>query len=333
MRTHASALLQASLMTSILSTALHAQPEIGSRASLLFFPAALESPTTVISITNSFDGNDTFCPEGGRAGEIKIRITMYDSELNAEWREALLAPHQQHVFAVGEAFTMGRGFLLVEARDPGTGFPVQFDHLTGSALVVETPTQWAYEPYAFIGLPNGDRGLGADGCGRLYIDAPFTGGSLSSIDFDGSEYPQLPLETYVDRNIGSGPLFGPPVSFDGGRLYLAGGFGPSPRGQVIPHNNRGAEISSATLCFDLSGYFQEIDLGTTLTQGVIGTGGDPGEFAGISSGWLKVASKQNRGYLGVYVHGTQLGSQTMKSARPLHPSPAPFLVPAELPRF
>ena len=157
---------------------------------------------TLITITNRND-SEVYCPEKDvTAGLVSLHFVYINGTTGDEYDTyELLTPGDTTTYVVDKHNpTLGEGWLVVTAWEPGArqwGYPVDFDSLIGSAIVVESALDllWSYQAFAFDALPD------SDPCDFLPTDADGDG----AIDFDGVEYAQFPSEIFVDAFFEEGP--------------------------------------------------------------------------------------------------------------------------------
>jgi hypothetical protein len=185
-----------------------AQPVLDQPASALVYPLFDSTPNrgTLITVTNTLAGGlaggNVTCGNGFRQGDVCLIYTyfgfdqsrLFCREFNIP--ECLTPGDTLTVFADQHNPEMEIGWLWVEARDPETFEAIDFDYLIGSAIVVDTLTDFLfqYHPYGFRGLP-GEGGDGEDACGRLFTDLDEDGRA----DFDGEEYDFWPRKLLLDE--------------------------------------------------------------------------------------------------------------------------------------
>ena len=188
-----------------------AQPAHARPASGLFFPLYDARPNkgTLITVTNINDSR-TSCQNSFRNGDVCVHYVYYDSQsndcLSTDRTECLTPGDTLTVVASKHNPNITKGWLWVEARDPETMLPINFNYLVGSAIVIstaegqeDTDFLWSYTPYAFRAVDyDGD----ASRCGHKIVDKTSSGvgddGTLFA-DFDGIEYETFPSTLYVDN--------------------------------------------------------------------------------------------------------------------------------------
>lgn len=295
---------------------LHAQP-----GSYLIYPLfnSTDGNNTIITVTNT-NQSEVSCGNGFRRGDVDVHFVYTDGITCAESNldEELTPADQVVVLARGHNPNQEVGFLTVEARDPESGLPIQFNHLIGSAHVVnsEFDFEWAYTPYPFIGLPGGSLGLGVDDCGREFTDTPATG-NFSSANFNGLELSQFPDLLYLDSFFGEGtPATRPNVSFSN-TLYLMSTSSNLTSVRMLGWNNNEERFSRT---FDFT-CWTETSLGEltqAVTQANLSDDGNPDELGGVATGWLQFDPLAGSiGMLGVFVQNTTIGAEVFSAGREL----------------
>lgn len=264
-----------------------AQPRHGQAGSALIFPLfdSREGMGTIITVTNT-NVSRTRCSGDFLRGDVSIRYTYFgledpDRECVEFNRHEFLTPGDTLTVLAEQHNPEGViGWLWVEAEDPETGDPIDFDYLVGSAIVVDKGTNlsFGYTPYAFLGLTEGN---GEETpCGHRTTDADRDGRA----DFNGIEYDYFPLYLHLDNFFeeGGNPNFASELTLLSLRF-----FGQTTLSFLI-YNNREDQFSRGMRidCFyrdslrNVSGVVTNLD-------------GDPNElvFPGMrqaESGWLRV---------------------------------------------
>jgi hypothetical protein len=185
---------------------------------------------------------------------------------------------------------MEQGWLWVEAVDPETLEPIEFDHLIGSALVVDTDLQFLarYIPYGFRSLCT----FGADNCHHGLLDCNGNG----EADF-GTELEAWPAELFLDNFFqegGTNPTFADQIALasceTSGVTFVS----------TFIWNNREQRFSRD---FEFICFF----LGTLGDISVVASNlrGDPNELIGpgdrsLQTGWLHLIP-ENAPILGVFI--------------------------------
>jgi len=309
----------------------HAQP-----GSVLIFPLYDSTPgnNTLISVTN-LNESEVLCDNGLRQGDVQLHYNYFSEVWEQSDSDEDLTPADTiTVLARGHNPNPERGFLVVESRDPETNLPIDYDFLIGSAIIVnsEFDFQWAYTPYAFEGLPLGNRADGAwnSACGFPIIDLP-TDPDFDTLDFDGDELSFFPQTLYIDHFFGEGtPASFPGVTFSN-TLHL---MSTSPGGpdvddmtevSVVGYNNN-ERLFSRTFRFNCYISQNLDDITNATSQAQLATGGDSDELLGVSYGWLRMhatnevargASPFSHAILGVFSHQAMLGAEMFVAGREL----------------
>jgi hypothetical protein len=196
-----------------------AQPVLDQPASAMVYPYFDSTPNhgTLITVTNTNTSTIACSNPLFREGDICVLYTYFGFDRSRNFcrefntTECLTPGDTLTVFADQHNPEGEIGWLWVEARDPETREPVDYDYLIGSAIIVDTGTDFLfqYHPYGFRALPEGaptTTGAGADNCGRENTDLNSDGRA----DFDGAEYDYWPAKLYLDeffQERGSAPTF------------------------------------------------------------------------------------------------------------------------------
>ncbi len=184
---------------------IHAVP-----ASVMIYPLfdAQDDTATYISVTNT-NSSRSSCNSPTLEGDVCLHYIYIN-------KDPLDADDDCDEFDRFECLTPGdtltvdvsahnperqQGWLWVEARDPQTFEPIDFDYLIGSAIIVEATTDfaWSYTPYAF----KGKRETNCDGqsiCGYYFTDCDHEGDA----DFNGNEYEYFPNDILLDQFFAEG---------------------------------------------------------------------------------------------------------------------------------
>jgi hypothetical protein len=295
---------------------LHAQP-----GSYLIYPLfnSSDGNNTVITVTNT-NQSELSCGNGFRRGDVGVLFVYINgitcAESNTE--EFLTAADQIVVLAAQHNPNQEAGFLTVEARDPETGLPIDFDHLIGSAIVVnsEFDFEWAYTPYPFQGLPGGATPHGFDACNRPFTDVP-SSGNYGTADFNGAELSSFPATLYLDQFFGEGNPASRPAVFFENALYVMSTSTNLTGVRLLGWNNNEKRFSRT---FDFR-CWTEATLGeitNAVTQANLSVDGDMGELFGVATGWLQLEPQVNGvGLLGVFLQSSRIGGQVFTAGREL----------------
>lgn len=273
-------------------------PVVGRPASSLIFPLvdSRANKGTLISITNTDTDRRTCTFAGFREGDVCVHLTFFGQDvLFNHCREfdldICLTPGDTVTFIADQINpNMEIGWLWAEARDPETFEPIEFDHLIGSALVVDLNLQFLarYIPYGFQALCE----FGADNCHHGLIDCNGDGFA----DF-GTELSAWPAELYLDsffQEGGTNPTFTDQIALAScettGTTFVT----------TFVWNNREQRFSRdfEFVCFFL-GSIGDIQV---VAQNLRG---DPNELIGpsgeiLQTGWLHLIP-QNAPILGVFI--------------------------------
>ncbi|MBI1849448.1 MAG: hypothetical protein HYR85_03785 [Planctomycetes bacterium] len=269
---------------------------VGQPASALIFPLfeSRSGKGTLITVTN-LDTDRRDCGNGFREGDVCLLYTYFgfDPDLGFcrefNTTECLTPGDTLTVFADQHNPEQHQGWLWVEARDPESGRAIQFDHLIGSAIIVDMNTDFLfhYLPYGFRSHANDavlDFEISGDACGRAFTDVD--GDDFA--DFDGREYDFWPQELRLDNFFqqgGTAPQFGTDLTlascdvdpFDGSLTHVNFGV----------WNNRERRFS-AQLDFECFFRGPLTDISNITTN----LAGDPNELVigtrHIQTGWLEL---------------------------------------------
>ncbi len=313
-----------------------AQPKHGEAGSALIFPLvdSREGHGTIVTVTNTNTSRRS-CGRGVLEGDVRVRYTYFGFEERTvrceEFNrfEDLTPGDTLTVIAERHNPEMVVGWLWVEAEDPETGDPIDFDFLTGSAIVVDKGTNlsFGYTPYSFRGLPeNGSSGADETPCGNRITDVD----GDSRADFNGVEYDFFPLYLHLDSFFqeGGNPDFASELTLFSLR------FSSKTNLSFLIFNNNETVFSRGT---QMDCFFRN---SLRAISGVVtNLGGDPTEleFPGPRSaqtGWLRI--RGDAPILGVFAQS--INGSTFVQGRELQFSGKfggpedPGRSPAELPR-
>lgn len=308
--------------TLFFTSATHAQPVHARPGSALIFPLfdSSEGNNTLITVTNT-NQSERSCGNGFREGDISIHYVYIDGAtwLESNRSEDLTPADTITVFARGHNPNQETGFLSIEARDPETDFPVDYDHLIGSAIVVnsEFDFEWSYTPYAFEGIPNGNPAFGQDDCQRPFTDTPGSG-DFNTIDFNGTtEYSTFPDTIFLDMYFGEGTSDARPgVTFSNNLVLMA----TSPRDtdvNLLGWNNNERRFSR-TFRFSCWTSTTLGELTNAVTQENLAIDANPDELRGVSTGWLQMKTEtEDSALLGVFSQSAVIGGEVFTAGREL----------------
>ncbi len=308
------------LTVGLINAPAQAQPVHAKPASILIFPLFDSSAgnNTIITVTN-VNADEQTCGNGFRNGDVQVHYVYTDGETcqASDTDEDLTPADTESVLARGHNPNFEVGYLVAEARDPETNFPIDFDFLIGSAIVVnsEFDFQWAYTPYGFEALVTaGD----ADDCLRIFTDTPANLADFDKIDFDGAEYSAFPDRLYLDKFFGSGDAGN--VSFDN-VLYLMSTDSttdPLIRNVFMTGYNNNERRFSRDFHVGCHRVGSLQDLTGAATQTSLGTNSDDGELGGIETGWFRLDfAVPTEGMLGVFKETTMINGVPFTAGREL----------------
>ncbi len=284
-----------------IARAAHAQPVVGEAASAFVFPLFDSTPNhgTVITVTNT-NATRFSCGNDFRSGDVCLMYVYFgvdpvrDFCLEFNTIECLTPGDTLTVFADQHNPEMEEGWLYVEARDPESFEPINFNFLIGNAIVVDTGTDFlfAYKPYGFRSHVGESE---ANDCNRPSTDENGDGRA----DFDGNEYDFWPDHLFLS-------LF-----------FQEGGTNPAFENQLVlascdenPFDDRGTAVSALiwnnretrfSRSFDFECFFRAPlhDVSNIVRN----LGGDPNELVSetgrsIQAGWLQLTASD--AILGVF---------------------------------
>ncbi len=277
--------------------------------SLLLFPEFNNTPgnVTVFTVTNT--NCDFF--EGGV--DVEFRYIDGDNCLETNQKETLTpcdtitlmtSAHAGH--DKGYAYAYARNSAVTSPVNPA-GTPIVFNHLVGSALVVNGWQSLEYSINAVSFKAIGNEGASTD----KENPGPVPGVTGDGIrDFDGFEYEEAPDKILIPRFLGQDPVLNPRglhsdlilVALSGGRLFEANQVNPGGGTTILIHGWNDNEIMfSLEHTFDCwqklrLGLLQSPDLVTPVPGTMVfdnttldDFGNDPMEIAGangLEQGWF-----------------------------------------------
>ena len=168
-------------------------------ASALIFPLydASAGAGTIICVTNTNTDN-VFCPDRDqKVGDVLLHYIYIDGDTWQEFdRYEFLTPGDTLCVVASEHnVDRGRGFLVVTSHDPNGEALLGFDHLIGSAIVVQSGLNFLWS-YAAYGMTTGHTNTT---CTPVDPDAVINGGDGDGApDYDGVEYSRFPLTQLID---------------------------------------------------------------------------------------------------------------------------------------
>lgn len=296
---------------------LHAQP-----GSVMIFPLfdSTEMSNTLITVTNTND-DESLCANLRRRGDVEVHYSYIERDFCAESDTQIdLTPADtETVLARSHNPNFEVGYLLVEARDPETGLPIDFDFLIGSAIVVnaEFDFEWSYTPYAFEALVSGDP---TDSCGRTFTDTFADAADLDQINFDDIEYSSFPDRLFLDNFFGEGSPDGFMFDFSNTLHLMSTDPNTDPNDENITflgwnNNERGFSRNFNIGCH-FSGSIQSIT--NAASQSDLDFASDDTELMDIETGWFLIRpALDTEGILGVFTQSVSIGGNVFTYGREL----------------
>jgi hypothetical protein len=185
----------------------------GTPGSLLVFPNFdnTRGDLTLITVTNT--SNDQV------AGTVNVEFVYINGETCQEFnRTRTLTPNDEiSVLTKNDNPNMHKGYVYVFAKSKTTGQAIKFDHLVGSALIIEggdTEPDYLLAPWTFA-------------AGAALAEGANTNLNGNSLrDLDGLEYEKAPDQLIVPRFLGEhGPLDADEdlvlINLTGGAAFIA----------------------------------------------------------------------------------------------------------------
>lgn len=290
-----------SLGLALAATPALAQPGMMTPGSALIFPLVdFGGPSrTIVTVTNT-NTSTTVCGGGFRRGDVIAYFQFRDgSNCLVFDRNEFLTPGDTIAFKAEDFDPVGSGadWLYVEARDPDTDRPIDFDFLVGSANFGELRSnlKWWYGAYSFksFASENG-AAFGASACGHAFVDA--AGDDFT--DFDGVEYAGFPQRVILDFFVGEGQ----PAELSNGTIVssrivlMSPATTPTTVSLQLRNNN---EVShSKVIQFTCHRATNLSALTSDATESALRTGYDATELDGLPYGWITMTS--DNGILGVF---------------------------------
>jgi hypothetical protein len=288
---------------------------------------------TIISVTNTNE-DERSCGNGLRQGDVQVHYAYFDGATCAESNtdEDLTPADTITVLARSHNPNFEVGYLIVEARDPETNLPIDYDFLIGSAIVVnsEFDFEWAYTPYVFEGFPGTDRKMppgltgAADACGRYFLDDNSDPADLARLDFDGWELNTFPDRIYLDNFFGEGTVTlggGGMVSFSGSLALFTtdpNNLDPNNLDVLMVGYNNNERLFSRSFHVGCHRVLGLSEISGALTQTGLSASSDNGELAGVETGWFRLETLSPRGsILGVYAQSSVIGGNSFVGGREL----------------
>lgn len=278
---------------------IHAIP-----ASALIFPLFDSNPMkgTLISVTNT-NTSTTSCGNGYKRGDICVHYVYVDGEDCSEFdrTECLTPGDTLTVIADLHNPHQVTGWLWVEARDPETLEPISYNHLIGSAIIVESDLDfvWAYTPYSFRALVTG--GEGSD-CGFPFTDVVNQGFA----DFNGIEYEFFPDELILDNFFEQSGRVGNEIT-----LMSVKPFGDTNVSAIIWNNDEVPFSKGFVFECHTRG---PLSLISSIVEDLGGVSGEPLER--FQTGWIEFRSSY--GILGVFKHSVNRAGLQFGAGHELH---------------
>lgn len=301
--------------------AAQAVMEMMAPGSVLIFPVIdFGGPSrTIISITN-LNTSEVVCGGGFRRGDVNVYFQFRDATNCLVFdRIEALTPGDTFSFRADEFDPVGTGanWLYVEARDPGTGRPIDFDFLLGSANFGELRSnlKWWYGAYAFKSRVSDDgAAFGTSPCGHAFVDPADDGFA----DFDGVEYAGFPRRVLLDFFVGEGQ----PAELTNGTIVssrivlMSPATTPTTVTMILRNNNETAFSRLFQFTCQFESNLSAID--SRMTESQLRAGYDPTELGGLPYGWFALSG--SNGILGVFVQRAFRPDETPIQAfgRPLH---------------
>ncbi|MBI1853085.1 MAG: hypothetical protein HYR85_22335 [Planctomycetes bacterium] len=183
-----------------LPSTAQAQPRDMEPGSLLIFPFYDARPDSVCVLTVTNLNTSRVRHEGQyREGDVQIHYHYVEGE---RWltfdRAEILTPGDTLSVIVADHNPEGDfGFVWIQAEDPETEQPIDFDFLIGDILVARSTDNaiWELPSVAFRSLADESGPIGSSRAGHSWADLNGNG----QVDFDGFEYDFFPDKLYVSR--------------------------------------------------------------------------------------------------------------------------------------
>jgi hypothetical protein len=179
---------------------VQAQPRDMEPGSLLVFPYYDSRPDSVCLVTVTNLETSRVRHDGQyREGDVQIHYHYVDG---ASWltfdRAEILTPGDTLSVVASEHDPEGDyGFVWIQAEDPETEQPIDFDFLIGDVLVARSTDNaiWSLPAVAFRSLADESGPIGFSRAGHAWADLNGNG----QADFDGFEFDLFPDKLYVSR--------------------------------------------------------------------------------------------------------------------------------------
>jgi hypothetical protein len=262
-------------------------------ASLLVFPEfdSRDFATTLITVTNT---NGDFGPVGNLyAGTVDVEYVYIGKQgangqpldcFETNFTRRLTPNDTLSVIASAHNPNQELGYVYVFAKDPQTGQAIVFNHLTGSAIILDgmSGADYAFEPYAYLGI-------GAHG-------TPTDDDADGVRDLNNLEYSCTPDELLFPRFFGQSeaiPGVGPVPGYtsDLVLLNLSGGKDFDTVVDILLYNDN-EEVFSAQTGFVCWVKRPLLDINSAFSQQFLASTNDnPNEVLGapgIETGWFRL---------------------------------------------
>jgi hypothetical protein len=262
-----------------------------SPGSALVFPyVEYGSPArTIITVTN-VNVSTRICDGSFREGDVIAHFLFFDdANCFVSDRSRQLTPGDTFSARIDEFIPIGatRGWVFVEALDPDSHLPIDFDYLIGSANLADRRTnlKWWYPAYGFKSLvQEGGSAFGSTSCGH----ARHSPASAEMADFDGIEYAPFPQTQFLDFFVGEGQ---PPElgqgSVVGSRLILMSTSPAETRVAIRLRNNN--EVNANFLFrFECSLFASLSSLVGFARESSLRDSYDSRELGGLPTGWFSL---------------------------------------------
>jgi hypothetical protein len=277
--------LRCSILTALLALGLAtvAVANVPEAGSVLVYPLFDSTPGsgTVICVTNTFTST-LRCPDDHLEGDVVVHYTYYAGDTCLEFdRYEFLTPGDTLCVIADEHNPEGEiGFLVVMARSPVDNQPLEFNHLVGQAIVVQSGLNfsWSYIPVSFLTWTNASAP-----CNRNNPDEMPQGDGDGAADFNAIEYQMFPRELAVPTFFQEDMQFGNQLTLmsTGGQDYIN-------EVRFLLYNNIESPFSR-TFEFTCwwSGPLSEISGAATRLQG------DEEELGhGTQTGWVSIRGRR-----------------------------------------
>ncbi len=293
-------------------------PEIGGRGSVIVFPLFDSRPgvRTCLTITNT-NRDHRSCGNGFRVGDVELRYVYFEAgTCVVQDRTEVISPGDTLTVIAGLHNPLGSdtGFLVVQAKDPETSFPIDFDYLLGSATIMSSVAdgaaengKWTYLAYAFEGVGS----IFFDSCARDVITMS------NDILFDDVDYESFPDRIILDHLEGFGSPLTRPGNYSG-TLYVMNPANVMASADLSGWNNNEQRFTTGFQVDPCLQEFELSDLSSSFSQANLAMDGNPDELLGISTGWARInASNPNQAFLGVYREKIAVGPKRFIGGRAL----------------